>query len=113
MLNVYRTQKCLDSEDKRLILRIIEDEIDMENEEIDKVIKRHRFTLPTSPKDHDEYRSMKIHSILIRSHEDFKRKVENLKNRINEYSECDATTRITPETEEEYIGPPKRTLTRL
>lgn len=78
--------KCLDIDDKRFILKIIDDKIDRENAELRKIISRKEHTIlePSFAKPF-----IGIRLSLIKGHEDFKKKVENLKNIINTYPECE------------------------
>lgn len=92
MTKAPKTCKCLDIDDKKLILKIIDDKIDRENAELRKIISRqeHEILKPSFAKPF-----IGIRVSLIRAHEDFKKKVENLKNRIDEYPECE--TGIMPQ----------------
>lgn len=92
MTKVPKTCKCLDIDDKKFMLKIIDDTIDRENAELRKIIwKQERAILKPSP----EKPFLGIRLSLIKAHEDFKKKVENLKNRIDKYPECD--TGIKPD----------------
>lgn len=92
MIKAPKACKCLDIDDKKLVLKIIDDMMDRENAELRKIISRKERTVlePSFAKSF-----MGIHLSLIKAHEDFKKKVENLKNRIDKYPECE--TGIKPD----------------
>ena len=78
--------RCLDIDDKTFILKIIDDKIDRENAELRKIISKKDRTIlePSFAKPF-----IGIRLSLIKSHEDFKKKVESLKNIITAYPECE------------------------
>lgn len=96
-----KTCKCLDMDNKRFILKIIEDKIDRENEELRKIISKqeHEILEPSFVKPF-----IGIRLSLIKAHEDFKKKVENLKNVIDKYPECE--TGIKPSISSKGLNVP-------
>ena len=85
MIDISQAQKCLDQEDKRLILKIIDETINKENEELRK-IKVRRMHEMLKPPFKESFTG--IRSSLVRAHEDFKKDIENLKKRVEEYHRC-------------------------
>lgn len=84
--------KCLDSEDKTLMLKIIDETISRENQELRKIAaKRMREIL--RPPFKESFTG--IRSSLVRVHEDFKKNIEQLKKRIEEYPKCTTKPRVT------------------
>jgi len=85
MPETSHSYRCLDYEDKKLILKIIDETISRENEELRKiVVKRTREML--RPPFVESFTN--IRSSLVRVREDFKKNIELLKERIDEYPEC-------------------------
>lgn len=79
--------KCLDPEDKKLMLRIIDDTINRENLELRKIETR-RMRERLVPPFVEPFTG--IRSSLIRVHKDFIRNIEDLKKRVEGYNRCTA-----------------------
>ncbi len=90
--------KCLDLEDKKLMLRIIDDAISKENLELRKIETRkmHQMLVPPFVESFTGIRSS-----LIRVHKDFIKNIEDLKKRVEGYNRCMATIK-QPVTETGY-----------
>ncbi len=85
MTETYKACKCMDSEDKKMILKIVGETIDRENTELRKIsTKRMREML--KPPFVESF--VGIRSSLVKVHEDFRKNIESLKSRIEEYPEC-------------------------
>ena len=90
MPEVLQAYKCLDSDDKNFILKIIDETISRENVELKKIAaKRERATL-RSPFVES---FIGIRSSLVKIHEEFKKDVENLRNRVEKYPKCRTTVK--------------------
>jgi hypothetical protein len=77
--------KCLDHEDKKLILRIIDGAITRENMELRKIENR-KLHILFKPQFVESF--LGISSSLVRTRQEFKKNMESLKQRIEEYSVC-------------------------
>ena len=87
--------KCLDPEDKKLMLRIIDDAISRENLELRKIeTKRtHEMLIPPFVESFTGIRSS-----LVRVRKDFIKNIEDLKKRVEGYNKCTAVIK-QPTTE--------------
>jgi hypothetical protein len=85
MPDIPQTCKCLDPEDKRLILKIIDEVIEGEMTELRKIEIRRLRTIAKPP---FVEQFGEIRSSLKRVHEDFKKSVEELKRNIKQYPKC-------------------------
>lgn len=79
--------KCLDHEDKKLMIRIMDEAISRESSEIKKIEARRMHNL-MKPSFVESF--LGISSSLVRIRKDFMKDIENLKKRIEEYSICTA-----------------------
>ncbi len=77
--------KCLESEDKRLILKIIDETIDRENAELKNIVLKRQRMAPRPPFVES---FIGIRSSLVRVHQEFKKDIENLKKRVEQYPKC-------------------------
>ena len=115
MSDTHQVRKCLDPEDKRFILKIIDDKIDRENVLTDNIKSRQKHMLSRPPTTEPFIR---IRLSLIRAHEELKKKVEDLKNRIDEYPECSicgtgTNRRVCAEPNREHFPPARRELAMI
>lgn len=94
MLETSQIHKCMDPEDKKLILKIIDESINRENEELRKIAARRMHAL-LKPPFAESFTG--IRSSLARVHEAFKKDVEFLKLRIEEYPKCTTIKPIVTE----------------
>ena len=97
MSKVSEVCKCLDHEDKKLMLRIMDEAISRESSEIKKIEARRMQNL-MKPSFVESF--VGISSSLVRVRKDFMKDMENLKKRVEEYSVC--TTAKPPITEIGY-----------
>lgn len=91
--------KCLDQEDKKLILKIIDEAIKAEENELKKIEARRLFSL-MKPPFVEPFQG--IRSSLKRVHEEFKKSVEELKRNVEKYPKCSSQFPIkSPITEKD------------
>ena len=95
MSETSRIHKCLDTEDKKLILRIIDEAISREDMELRKISTKrmHERLVPPFVESFTG-----IHSSLVRVHKDYKQTIENLKKTIEEYPRCTAITDVVKQS---------------
>ncbi len=77
--------KCIDYEDKKLMLRIMDEAITRESMELRKIETRRMQNL-LKPQFVESF--LGISSSLVRTRKDFKQNMENLKKRLEGYPEC-------------------------
>lgn len=91
--------KCLDQEDKKLILKIIDEAIKQEENELKKIEVRRLFAI-MKPPFVEPFQG--IRSSLKRVHEEFKKSVEELKRNVEKYPKCSSQFPIKlPTTEKD------------
>lgn len=78
--------RCLDHDDKSIMLKIINDVIDKENEELRRIESVKRRALLRPPGFTDSF--VGIRSSLKRVHEDYKKNVEEFKKKVESYPRC-------------------------
>lgn len=100
MLDTPQTCKCLDQEDKKLMLKIIDEAIKDEENELKKIETRRLFSI-MKPPFVEPFQG--IRSSLKRVHEEFKKSVEELKRDVEKYPKCSNIPQfpIKPPTTEE------------
>lgn len=92
MSEISQMCKCIDREDKKLMLRIVDEAISRESSEIKKIEARRMHNL-MKPSFVESF--LGISSSLVRIRKDFMKDMENLKKRVEEYSLCTTTTKPT------------------
>jgi hypothetical protein len=99
MLEAPQTCKCLDQEDKKLMLKIIDEAIKDEERELKKIEQRRMFSI-MKPPFVEPFQG--IRSSLKRVHEEFKKSVEELKKNVETYPKCSSMSQfpIKPPTTE-------------
>jgi hypothetical protein len=86
-----QTCKCLDREDKKLMLKIIDEAIKEEENELKKIEQRRLFSI-MKPPFIEPFQG--IRSSLKRVHEEFKKNVEQLKRNVEKYPICSSQIAI-------------------
>ena len=85
MPEIPTMHRCLNLEDKKLILKIIDEAISRENMELKKIeVKKMRSM--GKPPFVESFTG--IRSSLVKVHEDFRKDLENLKIRVEGYHKC-------------------------
>jgi hypothetical protein len=102
MLDAPQACKCLDQEDKKLILKITDEAIKEEENELKKIEQRRMFSI-MKPPFVEPFQG--IRSSLKRVHEEFKKSVEELKRNVEKYPKCSSISQfqIKPQTTEKDI----------
>lgn len=85
MVDTNEKYKCLNHEDKKLILKIIDDTINRELADLRRIETMRAQTMKRPP---FVGSFIGIRSYLLKSKEEFKKDVENLKKRIEAYPRC-------------------------
>lgn len=103
MMGAPQTCKCLDQEDKKLILKIIDEALKEEENELKKIEQRRVFEI-RKPPFVESFQG--IRSSLKRVHEEFKKSVEELKRNVENYPKCSNMSQfpIKPPTTEKDIN---------
>lgn len=93
--------KCLDQEDKKLMLKIIDEAIKDEENELKKIEARRLISI-MKPPFAEPFQG--IRSSLKRVHEEFKKSIEDLKRNVEKYPKCSSQFPIKSSTTEKEIS---------
>ncbi len=88
MPDASQTCRCIDFEDKKMILKVVSETIDKENTELRKISSR-RMREMLKPPFVESF--VGIRSSLVKVHEEFRKNIIDLQKRIEEYPECSKT----------------------